>query len=418
MRRIFLPALLGLCAATSAAAQRVPAPTDPPRPPLEAGADTNDATAYFRNGVHVLARRPAEAAASFHWARRINPGMSDAVYGERTALMMSDRQRLLRFLRGDRRTERSPEMRQLDSLYDRAATADPFLQPRLDYLLISFANGVYSSEEANRRNPGQAAWLGSGEWRVPVPSCEAGGESSATAAWRAYSNGCFAKAVELYDEAIRRSRPSARLQVERARALFLAGRLDEALTGMRHGVSLWKKDDEDKDSVVFRYRSKAHLEESVGIIQEKMGDKAGARDSYGRALTEDISYFPAHVRLSALSLAAGDTAGAIGELDLAVQIQPNDAALRYNYGFALGTAKKFEEAAEQFRKATELEPWFAGPYYMLARIYDASGMEAEATQSYRAFVARAARRDPYLLIATQRLAELTAPPPSPAAATP
>jgi tetratricopeptide (TPR) repeat protein len=407
MRRIFLPALLGLCAAASAAgAQGSPAPADPPRPKLDAAADTNDAAAYFRNGVHVLYGHPAEAAASFHWARRINPGMSDAFYGERTALMMSDRQRLLRYLRGDRRVR--PAMRQLDSLYDRAATADPFLQPRLDYVLIDFAGGVAAEDNKVHGNPGRAALAFSGgRVSAPVPSCEGSEMDPGGSAWRAFTNGCFGKAVELYDVAIRRSRPSAELQVERARALFLAGRYDEALTGMRQGVTLWKKDDEDKDSVVFRYRSKAHLEESVGIIQEKMGDKAGARDSYGRALTEDLSYFPAHVRLAALSLAAGDTAGAIGELDLAVQIQPNDGALRYNYGFVLGTAKKFVEAAEQFRKATELEPWFAGPYYMLARIYDASGMEAEATQSYRAFVARAARRDPYLLIATQRLAELT-----------
>ncbi|HET6232474.1 MAG TPA: tetratricopeptide repeat protein [Longimicrobiaceae bacterium] len=402
MRR-FLPAiaLLSLGAAR-AHAQRTPAGAAPPRPRLEAMSDTNDATAYYTHGFVVLEARPAEAAASFYWARRINPAWADAYYAERTALLMTDKDRLLGWMNDSRRVLDSPAVLHIDSLYDRAATADPFLAPKLDRALWIYWYGAWRTHG----NSGVMDDVKPAEIQNYLTSQA----TPPTRAWLAFSEGRYAQAVDLYDAAIRWSsgREKAPLRLNRARALYLAGRYPEALAGMQQGITEWRKDDDTK-RVVFLYRSKAHLEQSVGLIHEKMGDKAAAREAYGRALTEDISYFPAHVRLSALALAAGDTASAISEMDLAVQIRPGDGSLRYNYGFVLGTARKFEEAAEQFKKAQELEPSFAAPYYMLARIYDASGMQDEATANYRAFVARASRRDQYLPLATQRLAELAAP---------
>jgi tetratricopeptide (TPR) repeat protein len=402
MRR-FLPAtaLLALAAAP-AHAQRTPVGAAPPRPRLEAMADTNDAAVYYTHGIMALHDHPAEAAASFYWARRINPAWADAFYAERTALLMTDKDRLLGWWNDSRRVIESPAVLHIDSLYDRAATADPFLATKLDRALWT----TWFSAYRTHGNSGLVDDATPGEVQTYLAQVAGPGMR----AYLAMSDGRYAQAVEQYDDAIRlaSSREKGAVRLSRAKALFLAGRNDEALAGMQQAITEWRKDDDEK-RVVFLYRSKAHLEQSVGLIHEKMGNKVAAREAYGRALTEDISYFPAHVRLSALALAAGDTASAISELDLAVQIQPNDGALRYNYGFVLGTARKFEEAAEQFKKAQELEPSFAAPYYMLARIYDASGMQDEAAENYRAFVARASRRDQYLPLATQRLAELAAP---------
>jgi hypothetical protein len=58
------------------------AKNEPKRPRLAAGADTNDARAYYDHGLAKIERDPAEAADAFYWATRINPGVADAYYGQ------------------------------------------------------------------------------------------------------------------------------------------------------------------------------------------------------------------------------------------------------------------------------------------------------------------------------------------------
>ena len=60
----------------------------------------------------------------------------------------------------------------------------------------------------------------------------------------------------------------------------------------------------------------------------------------------------------------------------------------------------------QLERSVALEPWFAAPHLLMGRIYDASGMRAEATQHLNDFVSRAPRDDSALEWARRRAAEL------------
>jgi carboxyl-terminal processing protease len=62
----------------------------------------------------------------------------------------------------------------------------------------------------------------------------------------------------------------------------------------------------------------------------------------------------------------------------------------------------------EFKRAAELEPYYAAPHLMLARLYDSSGMAQEALDNYRAYVARAARDDAGYANAQERIATLDA----------
>lgn len=104
----------------------------PRRPALGELADTNDAGAYMRHGNNSIDRNPREAADAFYWAYRLNPGSADALYGRRMALLMSDPNRLMRYMEGSRTTLRSAAIRQIDSLYDRAVMTDPFVHRKYD----------------------------------------------------------------------------------------------------------------------------------------------------------------------------------------------------------------------------------------------------------------------------------------------
>src|SRR5207237_8276038 len=108
---------------------------------------------------------------------------------------------------------------------------------------------------------------------------------------------------------------------------------DSALSELTQAVDELRKT--DKKDLVYVYESKALVEHSIGLVQQRLGDKAAAKEAFGRALQEDLSYFPAHVQLGYIALEAKDTTTALSEMDLAVQIRADDAPLRSLYGYTL-----------------------------------------------------------------------------------
>jgi tetratricopeptide (TPR) repeat protein len=112
--------------------------------------------------------------------------------------------------------------------------------------------------------------------------------------------------------------------------------------------------------------------------------------------------------MAALAAAKGDTATALAELALAVEIAPGEADLRYEYGYLLLASHRALESAAQMTKAAEIDPYYAAPHFFLAAMNDASGMTEDALEHYRAFLARAANDDSHLAQARARVAALSA----------
>jgi len=96
------------------------------------------------------------------------------------------------------------------------------------------------------------------------------------------------------------------------------------------------------------------------------------------------------------------------EMDLAVQISPEDAGIRYQYGYALGTLNKLKEAEAQLTKAIELDPDFAAPHFVLADVYQAETRKADALREFKSFLALASQRDPRREEATELAGILSA----------
>jgi tetratricopeptide (TPR) repeat protein len=210
-------------------------------------------------------------------------------------------------------------------------------------------------------------------------------------AWRAYTNGAFPEALRLYAEAIKQAKYKAGLRTDRGRLFFQIGNADSALVELTQAIEEMRK--EDAKDLVYVYESKALMEQSIAMAQLRLGNTEAAREAFGRALQEDMAYFPAHMQLGYLALDSKDTATAVSEMDLAVQIRGDDPGLRYTYGFILGMIGKHKEAEEQLRKAAELNPAYAAPHYGLGKVLDAQQRSADALQEYRTFLALAARSD-------------------------
>ncbi len=395
MRRLATALVLSLAVAAPAAAQK--GGKVPTRPALDAAADTNDATSYYDYGLSQLDRQPARAADAFYWATRLNPASADAFYARRVALLLSRRNTLVRYWTGDRRTVRSREVQQADSLYLRALTINPFFYQKLDGQFFRAVIRQIAQEAAGPR--GNPAAL---EYAIDVYLQDA---PAATRAWRAYSSGQFDDALRLYGTAIRSARRKAPLRVDRGRLFFQLDRPDSALVEFELALEEMRKS--DAKDLVFVYESKALLEHSVGMIHHRLGRTDAAREAFGRALQEDLSYAPAHVQLGFIALESRDTTTAVSEFDLAVQIAAEDPVLRYQYGYTLHELGRAKEAEEQLRKAIELEPEFATPYFTLALALAAQGRDAEAGAELRTFLARAPRSDLRREEATRHLDRLS-----------
>jgi len=392
MRRFFAAAAFLAVATAPVSAQRL-GPAEK-RPHLAAGADTNDAAAYYSYGVSRFEREPQEAAAAFYWAARLNPAWGDPLYARRAALIVESPVRLRNVMRADRRTLQSDEMRRLDSLQFRALMLSPFIYRKLDrsMLVVYIKNQVGSS--ARESTP---------ELDFEIDRYLHDSDASMRG-WLAYSDGNLPLALRYYSQALGSSHDKASIRLDRARIFALQNQVDSATAEFNRALDEMRKKD-DKDLVVF-YNSKALAEYSIAVLLEGAENFAGAREAYGRALQEDLSYYPAHLRLGLLAIGTQDTTTAMSELALASQLAPDEPHVRYMNGYVLGASHHYDEAVVELAKAIELEPYYALPYILLGRVEEVRGKGKESAAAYQQFLDHASASDPQRDFATTRLKEI------------
>lgn len=404
MRPVVLGLLcIGLASCASSLSQWDPMSREPAPLDLPGSVDPNSAYSVFAYGASIIESSPARAADVFYWASRLDPSWADPLYARRMAILMADSDRFMQYMNGNRRILASPGVQKVDSLYRRALMLNPFLQRRFDYQALSRTVIRLTERDIRRNNPTAVISEPMLQHAFTTYMQTAG---PSTRGWVAHSQGRFSDALDNYRSALKNSREPAYLHADIARVLFMLGRYTEAEREMTLAVE--KMHTRDEEELVRYYESKALYEHSIGLMFEQMGDAVAARDAYARALQEDLAYFPAHIRLGELAMAAGDTGTALNELALAVQIAEGDAAVRYQYADLLARAGRLDEAEAEARRALELEPLFAPPYRLLAEVVDKQGRPAEAVPIYRDFVERASRDANGLPEARRRLAELEA----------
>lgn len=382
------------------AAQKV-API-PPRPRLDAGADTNDAGSYYRYGLQMVNRKPAESVKAFYWATQINPGSAEAMYALRTSTLLAlTSEELFDYFDWSQK-KRSSQYLVLDSLLYRAYTVNPFVYRNMDLQLIRAlieASAIKSDRSINRAELGHDVLE-----RLNAMRKEG---------WLSYAEGRLPDALEGYAKELRDKRRNKKdheendseIHADRARVFYQMGNMDSARAELTAAIAGFRE--KDKKDVVILYESKAMYEQSLGMINERASKMDEAREAYGQALTEDLSYYSAHSHLAQLQLTQGDTAAAVTEMDLAVQLQPNDPALRYGYAVVLVQAGRDADAVQQLMKSIAADQYYAAPRLLLARISDVEQYTAEAVKGYQDYVALAPRSDPQLATVKTRLVALT-----------
>lgn len=383
---------LGACAPSqrlSPTVQLLKVASDPsaplPRPTMPPPADTNDARAYYERAVPLIQAgyNLDTADMALYWASRLDPDWANPLYARAMVILRALRGDLIAALfryRSRQRLTLTPQQAQVvDSLVRLAWAHNPLLFTDIDLFVMPLSP------------PGAA----------PDPGLEG---------WRAYKLGDFSRAESLLAVALRLHPDQVELRVSRAQSLALLGRYDSAAA--EFGVA--------RDTVRARAVSHASpmlpslemFEYAIGIVRVNQGDFRAAREAFGRALTENLAFYWAHARLAGVNLALGDTTAAITELGLAVEIEPDDPALRLYNGYVLRLARRYTEAVAELDVAIRLDPYYAPPHVQLALVAQAEGNSAAAADHYRRFLALAARRDPDRAKVVRALAALAAPPDS------
>lgn len=369
------------------------------RPRLAASADTNDAMAYFDVGMSSVTDDPETAAAAFYWASRLDPSSPGALYGRKVALLVRNHRVLTQYIEGGRsaRANRSMLMG-IDSLQLRALHIDPLMYRMLDRTLIFT---YYYNNYKNRGGP-----LLRREFDREL-QFEMSTELPATKGWMYYGAGQFDLAVAQYDTAMRRARNPIALRIERARTLALGSRDGEAIEEFRKAVDSLRVRDERRGEYVVFYDSKAMLLHSMGVLYRRQNNVDSARALFGRAMEEDVSFWPAHVELGRLALAQNDSVTAVAELGLASELAVDEPYVHHLYGEILAATGQHGDAVGAFRRAIALEPLYAAPVIGLAAALERSGEKTAAIEQYRRFLAIAPRREQELRgRATARIAAL------------
>lgn len=394
--RVLATLTAGLLGA-SALPARAQRDKEPRRPEMPESADTNDANAYYQFGMTQLTRNPERAADAFYWSTRLNPLNAEALYARRCALLLADRYRFRKYMRGDRKTAQSREIRAIDSLYLVALTLNPFVSRTLEGKLIDEFMHDVAEDIARRYN------VSTTEVRFYLDQ-EARDYGPSFQATVAYGEGRFRDALDWYAKAIKQAKYKAGYHADRGRLFFQMGTVDSALTELTSALEELRK--ADKKDIVYFYESKAQIQQSIAMAHLRLGDADKAKAAFGEALTEDLSYHPAHVQLAYLALDQKDTTTALNEMDMAVQIRADDPGIQYMYGHALLSAGRHKDAEAHLRKAIELDPVFAAPVHALAQSLEAQGSVADARAQYEKFLAISSKQDLRRAEAQQRIQKL------------
>jgi Tfp pilus assembly protein PilF len=342
----------------------------PKRPRLDAQADTNNAQAYYAYGIARLQYEPDKAAAAFYWAHRLDPGWVAPLYAQRTALLLSQPPNdLTVYLTRRRLARRDPGLQRIDSLAYQAVLKNPFLDRRVDGVLLS----TWLARETN--NQTTLRDLGSSDRRFT--------------AWAAYSRGDYPMATKVFAEVIRAYPEDPYLRAWRALAFFAQGQLDSARLVLQEALRVERTAEEDLPG--YGWVSQAFAEYSIGLLFALVQQRDSARAAYERALMDDLTLHPAHHQLGKIRLAARDTAGALSEFAQAVSLAPNDATYLYDLGMLLISTGQADSGAAVLRQAIAEEPFFAAPHYALGIVYEQAGMGPEAVRYFESFLALAPR---------------------------
>ena len=177
-----------------------------------------------------------------------------------------------------------------------------------------------------------------------------------------------ADALKRFDEARARGKTSPELLVDRAVALNMLDRCDEAIESCHAALALQHR------------FAPANLIQAKSLAALNRSDEA--LEQYGAALKADANFSPARSGRAALLLALSRPEDALADLRRLAMEFPRDASLQNRQGLALAELLRFAEALAAFDSALALAPHDAGFWHNRGVTLWSMERYGEAVESY------------------------------------
>lgn len=352
LRRGFLLLFLALAAPTVQAQSA--------RPPLPAGADPNSWEAYYDLGVSVLTRDIRTAEAALYWAARLDPTRAEVPLARWVAfwLKKGDDRMFAAYMRGEPKVRNAADVARADSMRTLALRRNPFVHQGLFLLIIDAMPGYYKEDDASQ-------------------------------GWIAYAQGNVPLAVARFGRALRQNPVKwSHLRTLRASGFVALGAYDSAQVELdaylRH-----LREREAKE--IGMYESKAMIEYALGLLHLQLRRPQAAEEALGRAVSEDMSFVPAHVAIGRNALGRGRREEAMRALAMGLDVDSSDVVLRMALGEAFLQQGKPDEAARHYGYVAAEEPFYAEAHYRHGTALEALGRRDDAAAAYARAVNLGAR---------------------------
>lgn len=180
-------------------------------------------------------------------------------------------------------------------------------------------------------------------------------------------NQVWADDVSLWEDAVSKGPGMHRSRLNLGLAYGRAGREQEALRQLRHGLRLKPNN--------------AEAWNAVGNLHKDWGDVIRAEDAYRQALKYNSSFPGVYYNLGNLRQRAGDLDEAVRFFNRALDLDPHFVMARNNLGQALESSQRYEDAGQQYELAvgdslfweSERDPELGGAWFNLAGIRERLG---------------------------------------------
>ena len=116
-------------------------------------------------------------------------------------------------------------------------------------------------------------------------------------------------------------------------------------------------------------------------------DWPGAETGFKHAIELNPSYATAHQRYSLYLIAMGRSQESLAEMNRALWLDPLSVSMNFSLGWRLYMARRYDEAIQQLRNTTDMDPTFALAHLVLGQAYEQKAEYSSAIAEFQSAVA-------------------------------
>ncbi len=337
--------------------------------------DPNNEVSYYNLGIGYISQEQyPEAIAALKDALKINEHFSQAYFALYCSEMANDKNLRKEMYEDEPSEEYKEKIDTVNQYLEMALTTYPFFEWKLAFLLLppkEYSFNTYTQMLLDKYY------------------------SLFYDGYEKFIKGEYPEAIEKYNTSLKQIPSFNSAKYFRGMSYALNNNFKEAIADFQSIAD--STESMNKKKILPIYINTAEMHFLIGCAQSKLSNYPEAEAAFQNALTEDYSYYMAHYYLADIYNKQGRFNDALGELDAALLVAPNDAIMHYNKAVFLFQMKKYADALDEYENTVKINPKLYKAQYNAAIIYEAMKNNAKALEYYQGFLDNAPLREEALI---------------------